>query len=419
MTGFDAELYLRLSAEDTLLGGGEGDWDDTIVEQMRALIAVDAVDRNVAGRVITEYARANALRGRYPHMMHYWSGPAAGGGERPAVQPLAARRVVACDRRIDQPGGTLHVTSIVLATGETRLHVTMRSDSTGAAVPARHRARHSPHGHSGPQSIPIKDDRGVLVTTTFSSGGGSDFEFSGVYSVDAPLRRDTRWVEVLGERIELAEDDLAVSVDVEQLDAIDPARRYLHHRLLADSHGTDSLRSAIQALVACGALPPRSPVLDETLQIEEFRAQDYRGVRSDDLPQPWRSLGQHRRRPHGPVGALYFGAVTPVFDGVSVAVNGVRSDQDGFQVWLEAAGAASGHRYSLELDNPNLAFTAADDQGGHYLGHLGSYHGSDSHLSGDVEFTPPLNPRATRLEISVSTGRARAVFGVPLRWGPK
>ncbi len=426
MTGFDPELYLRLCAEDILLSGGDDGWNDSLVEHARALVAVDAVAPDVAAGVITEYARAQRLRGRHRHMMRYRVPPLGGRDELSAVQPLAPRRVAQCDRAIEHPWGTAHIEWVILTPDETRVCVTVRADTTKNPAPAQpagrgpHPTRHG-FGHHQLPSISITDDRGTSVSTTFSSGDGSDIELNAVYTADTPLHRSTRWLEVMGERIDLADDYLDVAVDVEPIDDSDPAGRYLQHRLLvANQHGVpDSLRTGIQALVASGALAPQSPLVAETLRIEQLRARDFQGDRGDDLPQPWRSLCQRRQRRGGPIGALYFGAATPVFDGVSVAINGLQSSDDGFRVRLETTGAPSRPSFGFDLDEARLAFTASDDCGDFYLGELSSYESSDSHLSGEVEYNPPLNPQATQLDISVSTGRSRAVFHVPLRWSGK
>ena len=59
------------------------------------------------------------------------------------------------------------------------------------------------YGPTAPlHQITLADDRGTKVATSFS-GGGSDEEWRGHLHSHGPLAKDTAWIELDGERIDL------------------------------------------------------------------------------------------------------------------------------------------------------------------------------------------------------------------------
>src|SRR5207247_1878829 len=132
---------------------------------------------------------------------------------------------------------------------------------------------------------------------------------------------------------------------------------------------------------------------------------------------PCGSLCAGGGRSDGPAGTIVVGAVTPPFDGISVAVTSIQSESDAFDVEVEIApGIVGGSPFDETVDEP-LVWWAADDCGNHYLGGLNGWSGSDTHSEGRLEFWPALDPKATRLDLMPTTERTRCVIRVPLRWG--
>jgi hypothetical protein len=418
VTEFDAELYLRLAAERTLLDapGGDGHAEDSLLDIAgHALVAVRAITAGAAQAVVDDYDLALAYRrGEHPRrpLRALRSAP-AGGSPRPS---LAALRAVPCGRLIEQPWGQLFLRYLVLRSGSTSLHVEMRA----AAAPPGPGARVS--GPGFPQQLSLTDDRGTTVSASLS-GGGSDNAWDGEFEASPGLAPETAWIEVLGERVGLpAAPSSPAETWVEPLGRQNPALAYLWARVapITEFHAAPNIESSIDALVAAGSLAPGDPALAE---VRDVAAQLSRGGRArtashpGPLPEPWQSLLARRGRGGGPEGLVVAGVTTPEFDGITVAVLAVRSAEEGFSADVETVpGLQHWRMFRTAVDEPTLAWWAADDRGHHYLGRPGSWHSSPDHSGGQIEFWPALDPAAKVLDIMPTTMTSRTVIRVPLDW---
>jgi hypothetical protein len=422
MNAFDAELYLRLSGERMLLDHAEqnlGPWRSELADAARALLAVGAIETPLAREVIADYGLAMALRAD--------AGPRRTMMGRAQAQPVARsaavltpRRVVACDRVIEQPSGTLHITVASFGDDETTLAATFSSNSPRRRSAHRQpmRMRGGPWGGGGPPGVTLGDDRGASVLAHFS-GGGSDHEWRGYLHAQPPLARDTAWIDVDGERIELVDQPQTVDAWVEQLPLQDAGSAHLWRCVASSRHfgPPADLRPAIEALVAAGALPPDDPVIGDIEAVLEALGpmQTLRTGRRP--PEPWPSLFARRGREDGPTGTVVIGAITPDFGGISAAALSLESSEDGFEVRVELApDVHMGGPFTSSIDGPPLAWWAADDCGNHYLGAIGAWSGGGDRGSGDVAFWPALDPNAKQLDIMPTTETMRAVIRVPLPW---
>jgi hypothetical protein len=443
VTEFDAELYLRLAAERTLLDVPDGDGhaeDSPLDVAGHALVAVRAITAGAAQAVVDDYHLALAYRrGEHPHrhVRAPRSAP-AGGSPRPS---LAALRAVPCWRLIEQPWGQLFLRYLILRSGSTSLHVEMRaaaappgpaslSTRSGltSAVSRTRVTRSGPvpgarvSGPGFPQQLSLADDRGTTVSASLS-GGGNDSEWEGEFEASPGLAEETSWIEVLGERVELsAAPSSPAEAWVESLGGQDPALAYLWARVAAmtEFHAAPNIESSIAALVAAGSLAPGDPALAE---VRDVAAQLSRGGgaraagRPGPFPEPWQSLLARRGRAGGPEGLVVAGVTTPEFDGITVAVLAVRSAAEGFSADVETVpGLRHWRMLRTAVDEPTLAWWAADDRGHHYLGRHGSWHSSPDHGGGQIEFWPALDPAAKMLDIMPTTMTTRAVIRVPLHW---
>jgi len=108
-------------------------------------------------------------------------------------------------------------------------------------------------------------------------------------------------------------------------------------------------------------------------------------------------------------------AVTPPFDGFTVNVDELESDESMWTVGIDIRPGLSQGRFATSLDARRVAWWAVDDLGQYYLGDLGSYSGSADSATGTLEFTLALDRRATRLTLLPSgpTERARIEFPLP------
>jgi hypothetical protein len=132
------------------------------------------------------------------------------------------------------------------------------------------------------------------------------------------------------------------------------------------------------------------------------------------LPRPWRSLRSYGSLTNGRRGAAVLGAVTPLFDGMTVAVQSLRASEEGFSFEIETRPDASGGVFDLDLETPRVAWWARDDLGNHYLGGTGSWSGSGHHGSGTIAFEAGLDRTATRLDLMPTGQTERAVIAIPL-----
>ncbi|MGO9975213.1 MAG: hypothetical protein ACLP01_20915 [Solirubrobacteraceae bacterium] len=424
MERFDAELYLRLRGEEMLLSGGDrhrGPWGSPLNEPASALLAVGAITAARAEAVTSDYTFAQALRNDQGATHRRFR--RIGRRRTAALKPLEPRRVVACERSIEHPQGLLLVHHVTLSSSSTEIAITWRPAApnrarrigSGMAVPRR-----TP-GH--PPSPRLADDHGTSATAQFS-GGGSDIEWEGHFTADPPLADDTAWIDIDGERVELTAQPWTCETTIEPLPEQDPAHAYLWLRLACRSHFHDppeAVGAAIDALLAAGALGPDDPVLDDVRAVDDALPRRGFGPPSaatpQRLPAPWRSLLARKAKADGPEGTVSLGAVTPLFDGFSVAVEELVSYEHAFTVDVEVTGLFDGGEPFQSMPTTRrLAWWAADDRRNHYLGTLQGWSGGGEHLRGKLEFRPCLDPKAKHLRIMPTGSSSRAVISFELPW---
>ena len=324
--------------------------------------------------------------------------------------------MAACEQVIGLSAGELRVRFVSLADDETWLSVVLWPVRSSLRA---HRAM-APGSHWSPPQVTLTDDRGTTASAYFS-GGGSDEEWRGRFTADTPLARDTRWIEIDGERVGLDREPPAIEVAVQELPGQDPAMSYLWRQLAASErlHGPqEGLDAAVDALVAAGAVHPAAPELADlraVLAVLGHVAMPPGGIRA--LPEPWQSLLAGGRLEGGPGGEVVIGAVTPEFDGISVAVMSLETEEEGFEIEVETtARRLRTLPFETAIEDTGVAWWAADDRGNHYLGEIGSWGGDDQHSEGTVSFWPALDPKAARLDLMPTAKTARAVITVPLPW---
>lgn len=435
---FDAELHLRLAGEGLLVdhpGEDGGAWESPLDAAAHALVAVGALPAATAQAIVDDYYLARSCRSgenhgfrRHRRMAQY--GAAGPGAAGPA--DLGQFRALTCGQLIQQEWGNLLVDYVVLSADATVLHVTMRPSAAlggrfGRVSPHALRRGIRTHGAGGqmigpgvPGQLTLTDDRGTSVTAGFSGGGG-DTEWTGEYEARPGLALDTRWIEVLGQRIELVDEPgPGIEVWAEPVAEQHPGRRYLQARLamLLQAHEDAPLDTTIGALVAAGALAADDPAIAEARAVARQHAQaGSAGSAGRRLPEPWRSLLAGSGRSSGPDGRVMVGAATPPFGGMKVVVLAVRSTADVLIADVEITpGVPHWHAGLTVVDEPMLIWWAADDRGGHYLGQPGSWQSAPDRAGGQVEFWPALDPAATRLDIMPTTLTERAVIRIPLSW---
>lgn len=407
MREFDAELYLRLIGERMLTDRGDEHRRARrpgIAEAALALVAIDAIDTPRAEDVLDDYSFAATLR-TDPSFRRR-----AVLGTRPPEQgenkPLQPRRVVPCPQTIEQAHATVEVRYVSLSEESTSVGVTWHPDSVGG----------------GALRAALTDDRGGTESAAFS-GSGSHLGMRGRLITSQALARDTTWIELDGTRMDLSKQAARFEATLERLPEQDPAHRYLWQRIAEPSEFVESgIEPAIDALVAAGAVSVGDPLLDDMRTVLE--ALQGRGpgpaatppLRSD-ITDPWRSLLARHGRDDGPTGSIVLGAVPPAFDGFSVAVLDLESDENRFRADVEVAPAAAHHMpYDWGMGPQPLAWWARDDRGNHYLGQPGQWSYNEHYGHGTISFHPALDPQATQLELLPTAQTTRAVISFSLPW---
>ena len=382
-------------------------WDSPLLEHAKALVAIGAISAARARTVIDDYSLAEAVRSDQGHHFHHRMAMAgATRSRRSRGAALKPRRVVPCNRTIEDSNGMLLVRHVMLSEDTTSLAITWRPNLSGQG---RSRGRGHMmmfgHGPAGPLQPQLTDDRGTTVGTGFG-GGGSDEEWEGHLTADQPLATDTAWIEIDGNRLALTGEAVACEVKIEPLAEEPTAHRYLWRRLaITDFHGPPEIEGSIDALIAAGALQPDDPVLSEIRRRASRRCRTIReclrrhsaalgrcpsrGVRSSGGKEG--RTGQRERS--------RLSAVTPEFDGFSVAISCLESRPEGFGIEVDVAPGLEGRGPFRGLESRQLAWWAADERGNHHLGQIGSWSGGESYSSGEINFWPALRPKARHLSI--------------------
>jgi hypothetical protein len=410
---FDAELYLRLLGESMLVDRDDqhsGARRPAIADAAAALVAVAAIGPDRAERALDDYRLAATLRSDpgFRHAMLVSSQSRTRGESK----PLAPRRVVPCAQTIELPQATVQVRYLSLCEEETAVAVTLYPDS-------------SRPGLGAPPSVTLTDDRGASEAALFGGSGSSSEGISGRLTAAQPLAADTAWIELDGVRLDLGGRAARFDASLERLPEQDPAARYLWQQLSepSDFHAPN-IEPAIEALIAAGAIAAGDPLLDDVRTVLEATQAGgpYPGVATPPgrgpVPEPWQSLLARQGREDGPTGSIVLGAVTPVFDGFSVGVLELQSDEYRFRADVEVApGAAHRMPFDWGMRPRQLAWWAKDDRGNHYLGRRGNWNFSGDRGTGLIEFRSALDPAATRLELMPSAETTRAVISFALPWG--
>jgi hypothetical protein len=432
---FDAELYLRLVGERMLLehrtSPHRAPWDSPLTAATEALVAVGAITAQAADVLLDDHDLAVALRSRVnePGQRRLLAGPrprtVVGSGP-----PLGPRRVVACDARIERTDLTLFVRYVSLSEDGARIGISGRGRARDSRSPHQAHLRigrglpnRKPRLGPGLRQVTLTDDRGGTANANFS-GMGTDEGWHGQLEADQPLAVETRWIELDGVRIPLIDDEAPVDISVERLPDEDPARRILR-RLAAPEQphrsSIEAIEPAIEALVACGALPIDDPGIEDARAIVAVTGfgpmRAAQGARP--LPEPWRSMVTRRGLGNGPQGSLIASAVTPQFDGISVALTNLESTEEGWAIEVDVVPEVvmAHHGFGAPITGRRrLEWWARDDRGNHYLGQVGTWSSRPGGGSGDVSFWPALDPRASELAVMPTAETERAVIRLPLAW---
>jgi hypothetical protein len=407
----DPELYLRLHGEDQLLR--PPNTLRSLGQVATALVAVGALELEVARKVVEDYAWIDNVR----RGTHHW--PASAKKRTPR-----AVRIVRCNAQIELASGLLDVRSLFLAEGSTRLSIGFREMGPN---------RQKGVGSWRFAGATFVDADGASSAGAGFKGSADDGGWRGHLRLDAVFRQDTPWIEIDGHRVDLEDGD-SLEVSLENVDADDPAIRFLFHELAIPSFHMERMPTAVvDALVATGALSPNEPRLEQVRAVAEaLRAGAMGGGQPGganlrDLPEPWKSVltarsgsasGPARRMfLHGndPVGTVRVDVTTPPIDGRVVEIGELASFKRCFTV--DAVLTGKEPTFDLHGNHDALEWWAWDDLGNHWLGEWGGRGGGSIELYvAGIDFQPALDPNAKLLMLAPTGLTQRCVIPIALDW---
>jgi hypothetical protein len=419
----EPETYLRLACERDLLSleprpGMRDGFEAVIIG--RALIAAGVLSKEVARRVLDEYAFAVVLRDHQRGRM------LLRGQFHPQVHPqavrqrLSAQRVVAGALEFEHGGQPWVLQRVLFADEGTHLDLVGAGPPTFGPMTRPNAAVAFPPGGVRPppfpQTIALADDGGGTATGTVAGGsswGGTSWQAR--FVSDHPLSADTGWIEVDGARIELPRSRPAPGARVEEIAPPDPVRAMLIGEILSTDrvHGNqDSFDIATRALVATGVLAKGDAVLEETRRIWGALAS---GTPAPGLPAPWDALLARFSRGDGREASMPIGTVIEDLEGYSIRFDALITQQGSFTLALAVSPGAPLLRHfpGMDLDTSPVTWWAEDDRGNTYVAFF-SKGGGGPVADGEVHSLAPLDPKATELTLLPTTTHARGVVTVPL-----
>jgi hypothetical protein len=425
MPRFDAEQYLRRLGERQLavLLAQRGERDE-LPDAAAALTAVGALDAERARQIVVDYAVAmdRARSVNHPGAHRIIGDSELAPGVEPA--PLPARRVFLLGVTVPLAGGELYLRTLTLTRENARLEGYVLWDPGG------------PGWGSGAPILDVRDATAGPVVPAVSPAVGARGQghADGVWETEGPLAADLGWIEVSGTGIELFDPITPPAVEIEALPPERGPWRYLWHLLahLQHHHDGGRVRAAVDALISAGRIRADDRELDGVLWVAEATGGpgwvQLRGGGTASPPSPapavpasvparWRSLVRRQSPFTGTNGTLTVGAVTPPFDGVSIALNTLRAGPDRCWLTVDGAGALRPSPLAPGTLAHAPAWWASDDRYNHYLGHVENWSSDPTtgRGAGEVHFGA-LDARASELTLAVTTLSARALIAIPLIW---
>ena len=384
------------------------DWSRTLGE-IASVLTFCGLPREVAGSVVAEYAQRRSYgEGHFPPVF-----PA----QRPRPPVLRPPVVVACDATVDLPDGRARMGQVVFEENSCEFAVRYEGWPSWTRPAADLRG---PRGRPRRPGLTVTDDRSATTDAYPGSGGIRPGGWRGRWRTRFPLSATTRWLELAGVRVPLGQAAPLAEVRIEALPDEPMAQRYLWHRLALVLHGPPEDDLVADVFLELSGLAPDDPMLAElsALTAARYGRPDPEALRT--VRPPWPRLYARLDRRDGPVGDIPLTATTPEIDGIALAVYAMRSEPEGLSLSAHAAGDLAAEAPDPDiLSGVRLAWWAEDDRGNPYLGNWNGGSGWDGNWTGTVEFTPPLDPTATRLQLRPTGLRHRALIDIPLPPWPR
>ncbi len=380
------------------------------------LIATAGIDRARADAILVNHELALVLRRRIrrgPFSASWFGGRRPAGGQPPG--PVTAISIG---------------THVPLTVGDHHCQVSLLglvADSQHALITA---TLTTPPDDDG---VYEEDEFLSEITVTDDQHGQYDVHYDGQFVIHPAPPAGRRWLDLTlacgtaPVRIALDEVPSPLDVTIEELPDDGRAGRYLE--LMADSlfrGGLDaaSFELVIGTLTENGVIEPGAPALRELASLgRRLGASLPPGLRDleAELPERWLGVLSHDETNDGPEGLVPVTGELPPLGGARWVLSGLESAPAAMKLHLHAWNvSASDGRHHLTSPMPeSYSFWARDNAGRWHFASDADADYDDGEGSFKVEFTPPLHPDATFVDVFITGKSARATVTIRLDWMDK
>jgi len=409
--------------------GGAYDGLRRVAAAADALTAVDAVDEEVAMKVMADQQIALELRQRvHPAQLHGWRMLAYGPG-RHGLGARAASR---------PPTGSFYAAGVAKRTGfeldgdpvdVTLLALVIAPDRAVLTITANRQSELDDDEMMFLDSVTAIDDHGGRYSLSFSGSGGD--EWAGELEMHPVPRPGVQWLDLT-----FAPGTRPVRINLDQVTPAEPAIEPLPRSELAERYldrvaerlfeGQDwagtSWSDGVTALLDAGLITLDNPAISRLATLARRLGASLPSDLADrpetDFPDRWRSVLNASGAEDGPTGIAPAVAVLPEFDGRRWVIAGLRSAP--YSVELEVFGwGTDPHRnfhHGMEMPTGIFSWWARDDTGRWHVAGTDGGSWGDMHTDYTLRFTPALHPAATSIDVVLIGQTGRVTVTLPLDW---
>jgi hypothetical protein len=396
-----------------------------------ALAAVDALDDDVARKVIADQQLALELRQRvFPDQLDYVGvirRQRASAASGPPTGPFSAVGI-AKRTAFEVQGDPAEVTLLALVIGPDRAVLTVTAKRHGEMDDD---GDYDDGGFWFLDQAKAADNRGGRYSCD-SSGGGDNEDWTGQLELRPVPPAGIQWLDLT-----FVPGTPPIRINVDDVPPPDPAIESLPRSELAERYldrvaeqlfecqpeEDTSWCDGVTALLGAGLIPLDSPAISRLATLAKRLGACLPSGLADrpdtKLSDRWLSVLGSAGAMDGPVGIAAAAAVLPEFEGSRWAIAGLRSNQDSAEMDILGCGAGDGRSYEPPLDmTPRLSWWARDNTGRWHIASMSEESWGDTHSDFTLRFTPALHPGATSLDVVLTGQYGRVTVTLPLDWTP-
>jgi hypothetical protein len=397
--------------------GGAYDGLRKLVAAASALVAVDALDEDVAAKIVADQQLGLELRERISTgWTEMWASPARRSG--PPSGPFG---VVSIGARTPLEGKDAEINVLALILGPDRAVLTVA-------------ARQPDHPNDEDiwfrslQAAKIVDNQGGSYRILFS-GGASDVEWVGQIGLGPVPRTGLHWLEVTFQpgtppiRIDLTQVRSQESVAIEPLPEDGLAERYLDtvaEQVFAHGAWSGPRLADVTTLLGAGVVTPGNPAITRLVTLSRRLDVDVppslAGVPDGEFPGRWLSVLESMGAEDGPSGVSGTAAVLPELDGHRWAIAGLRSNSCSAELHVLGWGAQRPIWRRHEGVGSRFNWWVRDSAGRWHVASMGCGSWGDDRADVVLRLAPALHPKATSIDVILTGKSGRVTVTLPLEW---